>query len=105
MMNIVPVGHRVLIKVKPFEEVSAGGIVMATGDGLTRERYSQDEGEVVALGPQAYQDLGDGTPWCKVGDMVFVNRHSGVFKTDLETKDIYRLINDQDVLGVVRSEQ
>lgn len=82
--------------------MSDGGIAYPD-QVIDHERYSQDEGELVALGSQAYKNLGDGTPWCKVGDTVFLNRHSGVFKTDEETGEVYRLVNDQDIMGVVRS--
>ena len=101
MLKMVPVGHRVMIKVKKVEEVTESGIILSVGENLEREKYSQEEGIVVGLGPQAFKELGDGTPWCKLGDNVFVNRHSGVFKVDHETKDIYRIINDQDVLGII----
>lgn len=103
MLKIVPVGHRILIKMKTVEEVSAGGIIMSVGDGLEREKYSQAEGTVVGIGSQAFKDLGDGTPWCKEGDVVYLNKYSGIHITDPETKEVYRIVNDQDVMGVVRS--
>lgn len=104
-MKIRPVGHRLLVVVKSLEEVTQGGIVIPKTQEFNRQRYSQEEGTVIAMGSQCYKEVGDGAPWCKVGDKVFMNRHSGVFHTDEETGDIYRVVNDLDIMAVIEDEE
>ena len=60
-MRIQPAGHKILVKPKPIEEKSKGGIILARDT----ERYQEatTEGTVVALGPTAYLKVDNGTPW------------------------------------------
>jgi len=98
-MKIKPCGDRILIKLRSVEEKSTGGIVLHAGSDLEREKYAQTEAEVVALGPDAYREF-EGN-WCEVGDHVLVTRYAGEAKTDPDTGEIYRVINDVDVLGII----
>ena len=58
-----------------------------------------DTGEVLQVGPQAYRDFGDGTPWIKVGDQVYYSKYGAKVLKDGE--DFYIICNDVDVLAII----
>ncbi len=96
--GIKPVGHILLVKPLEVEEVSKGGIIMSTGSQTRREEMGQTEAEVVSLGNTAYKDQPE--PWCKVGDRVVFARYAGTERKGADGQ-MYRLINDLDVKGVL----
>lgn len=106
----VPVAHRVLVKLEGIdsgEQKSEAGIILRRGltqDEIRREMAAQEEGTVVAIGPTAFKDFGDGTEWCKVGDKVFIVRYSGTNFIDEDTKEMFRIINDDDIYALIREE-
>lgn len=90
-------GHRVLLKmhiVKEEERVSTGGIILTTETKIQQEE--SEMGTVVDIGPTAFHGLGDGKPWVKVGDVVTIQRYAG--KQLRRGEDIYRVINDEDLI-------
>ena len=100
-----PVGHRVLIEVKPPEHIQR-----AIKSGLAlpesirdREAFVADEGVVLALGENAFVAFDNGKPWCKVGDVVRVARGSGINIPDKEKAVIYRVVNDEDIYAIVNN--
>lgn len=101
-----PVGHRILVKTKKVEEKSVGGIIIPS-DTRTREQRGMEEGEVVALGPNAYKAFDDGTPWVKVGDIVKFQRYEGILIIENEDKPDevhFRILNDDDIFCKVTKE-
>lgn len=94
-----PCGHRVVVKLKTVEEVSTGGIVIATQDNLKREQYGVEEAFVELIGDTAFKAFDDGEPWCEVGDLVAITKYSGKDYEDGDT--IYRIINDDDIMAVL----
>lgn len=86
-------GAKVLVKPEPIEEVTKGGIVIAS---TIRERsqLKQTRGELVDVGPLAGEDQGE--PWVKPGDTVMFARYGGIV---LKGKDgeVYRILNDEDI--------
>ena len=96
--GIRPVGHILLVLPLEVEEVSKGGIIMATASQNRREEMGQTEATVVALGNTAYADQRE--PWCGVGDQVIFARYAGTERKGSDGKT-YRLINDLDVKGVL----
>lgn len=106
-------GDRVLVRVKKeivdnqyrfnrgfWEKVSDSGILL---ERLTQEQYENlqlgtCEAYVVQLGPQAYKGIGDGEPWVKVGQLITINKWSGVAIGETGDGEIYRLINDEDAM-------
>lgn len=104
MINLVPCGHRVLVSLKELEEKSEGGIIVNYGHTGAREQRSMREATVVAIGNNAFKAFDDGHDWCSVGDKVMVVRYSGEDFTDEETGTIYRIINDEDILALVKEE-
>lgn len=99
-MKVKPVGHALLIKIKPIEEeVSCGGIIKATTIDLHRKELRQDKGTVLSIGQDAYSDKE--APWCKVGDRIYFVEYGGrALKVGEEDTPTHRLIQDIDVLAV-----
>ena len=98
-MKIQPAGHKILVKPKPVEEKSKGGIILARDT----ERYQEatTEGTVIALGPTAYQKVDDGTPWVKEGDHISYGKYAGALIVDEETSEKYVVIHDVDVVAIL----
>lgn len=100
-MKLRPAGHRILVKLKDVEQKSKGGIILASDTDVRAQRYATQEAEVIELGQTAYKAFDDGTPWVKVGDTVLIAKYSGENREDPETKEIFRIINDEDVIGTI----
>lgn len=109
--KLVPAGHRVLVKLKQIEKekevVNDWGFVTEIKDerALEREQYATQEAYVMDLGITAFRGFDSGEPWCKKGDLVLICKYSGEDRKDLEEGEIYRIINDEDVIGVFREGQ
>lgn len=103
-MNIRPTGHHVIIEPDDVEEVSEGGIVLAMGDGIKREKAATTRGYIRAVGPTAWEDpgLNQGQgPWAKVGDYVYFTRHVSKVITDKVDDKDYFLLTDDNVLAII----
>lgn len=90
-----PLGTRILIKPIQQEEKSKGGIILSPG---TDEKEALELAEVVELGPLAYKDVGDNTPWCKPGDVILFQRYAG--KKIEDGGIVYRILKDIDVIAL-----
>jgi co-chaperonin GroES (HSP10) len=96
-------GYRVFVKLKKLETVkevtSAGGIIteIKTDSQLEREQEAMSRAYVLSIGPAAWKDIDDGTPWCKPGDCVLINKYSGTLMKIGENNEIYRVLNDKDI--------
>lgn len=107
-MIIVP-GHRVLVKPDKLEEADpfyqraakAGLALPREHEDLRRAEAAVDRGVVVAIGPTAWRDFG-GEPWCQVGDRIAYAKFSGKTVTEGETN--YLVINDEDVVCILKEE-
>ena len=98
-MNIQPAGHKILVKPKPVEEKSKGGIILQRDN----QRYQEatTEGTVVALGPTAYLKVDDGRPWVKVGDRISYGKYAGALIEDNDTQEKFVVIHDVDVVAIL----
>lgn len=107
-LPLKPSGYRILVKQKKLERKSCGGIILATNDQQAREQKGNTIGEVVAVGPIAWDEerLGGGKfPWAKVGDMVMFPRYAG-FQFDNEDDAVHwHVMNDEDILGTIPQEK
>ena len=107
----IPVAHRVLVKLENIdagELLSEAGLILRralTENEIRREMAAQEEGTIVALGPTAFKDFGDGSKWCNVGDKVFIVRYSGTNFMDEETKEMFRIINDEDIYAIIQEDR
>ena len=70
--------------------------------GAAGNTYANQIADVVAVGQSAWEGVGDGKSWCKVGDVVLIARYAGQNRDDEETGDIYSFINDQDIIAYQR---
>ena len=96
MMHVQPLGDRIVVKPKPREEKTKGGIFLQ--DTASKERPMQ--GEVLAAGEGRLTDDGGRVPMnVKCGDQVIFARYSGTeFKIDDEE---FLILSEKDVLGVI----
>lgn len=109
---IIPVGHRVLVKIDKAEttyEWEVNGKVVEferVVDKKLEDAYV-NTGELVSIGPQAWKAFGpefSGEPWGEVGDKVYFGRYSGNFVDDPDTGITYKIMNDEDIVAIVRTE-
>lgn len=108
---IKPCGHYVLIKPQEIEEVDevykiAKNMGLQLADKNQRElQTTVSRGVVLAVGQSAWRDYADGTPWCKEGDLVAYVRHGGMYVKDVETEEDFLLLNDGDVVAILKSKE
>ena len=100
-MKIEPKGVTVLIKPQRVDEKSAGGILIPQSV-RTREQQAVTQGEVVAIGPSAWNDYPNETG-AKVGDWVAYAQYAGHFIPDPDGEDRYGyvIVNDEDIKAVI----
>ena len=97
-----PTGWRILILPFKMKEKTKGGIFIGEST-LEKQQVASQCGNVLAIGPHAYQDkerFPDG-PWCKVGDWVMFARYAGS-RIKIEGGEV-RLLNDDEVLATIDS--
>ena len=96
--KVIPAGHRVLVKPDSVEEKSQGGIIIQHAN-KDRVEEAQVTGTIVAIGPQAWKDFSDGTPWAKVGDRVLFAKFGGFSVSIVGEK--HRIMNDEDITAII----
>ena len=97
-----PTGWRILVLPFKMNETTKGGVIMNEST-LERQQVASQCGNVLAMGPQCYQDkerYPEG-PWCKVGDWVVFARYSGS-RINIEGGEV-RMLNDDEVLATVEN--
>lgn len=107
---INPCGHRVLVKVPKHAEVDevtkkhlAFYNQLTISGTETRNDLSVDQGTVVAIGSTAWKNESHGyAPWCKVGDLIVFAKFAGKQVKDPETEEDYFVLNDEDVIAVIK---
>ena len=99
LSGILPTGGHVLVAPEVVEEKTKGGIYMPD-TVRDKEQAAATVGQVIAVGPSAWRDLDDGSPWCSVGDKVSYARYAGVAMKGDDGVE-YVLINDNDILAVL----
>ena len=94
-INFRPLHDRVVVRRIEPEETTKGGIIIPDN---AKEKPA--EGEVVAVGPGAYDDSGKIVPLdVKVGDHVLFGKWSGT-EVKIDGED-YLIMKESDILGVV----
>jgi co-chaperonin GroES (HSP10) len=116
MINVVL--HRVLLKrevpvdtnaVKTKNELSRLGLAIPESYKedmelkALRENASMDKGYVVAIGQTAFKDYGIECP-IKIGDYISFAKFGGKEITDPEDGEVYVVINDEDVVAILKKE-
>ena len=114
-------GHRVIVRVEKLEEVdpvyakaAKAGIAFATDiQEHQRAQAGLDRGTVVAVGPDAWKafylnsnpsdtELNNFEPWAKNGDFIAFAKYAGKMIEDPETGAKFIVINDEDVVAVLK---
>jgi len=96
-----PCTYRVLVKIKATPEQTESGLYIPPA---ARERLdlSSVEGTIVGMGPQAFKAFGDGSMQANVGDVIKFAKFCGA---DFDEDGVkYRIMNDEDVLCVVKEQ-
>lgn len=101
-MMIEVCGHRVLIKPRDVEKVTKGGIYIPD-NVADKEARATTVGKVVSIGPTAWYDF-PGDPWCNIGDLVMYGKYAGKFVEDPDTKDKYMVVNDEDIICILKED-
>lgn len=75
------VGDRVLVQLRREKTTSKGGIILVDETKQTL-RFNETVAKVIQIGPLAYKNLEDLTPWiegpwCQVGDLVRTIKYGG----------------------------
>lgn len=97
--NTEPCANKVLVKLhRPEEKI--GNIILASE---TRNKMSmgQDAGEIVTLGPTAFQiDFGDEDERPQIGDIVVFEKYGGQLEKDKDDNP-YRLLTDIQIRAII----
>ncbi len=113
---IIPAGHRLLVKPFAMEEVDEvlrnakqsgflDNFTIVKEDGQEkREAASVDRATVIKVGATAFKDFG-GEPWCKEGDEVFIAKYAGKVVEDPHTKELFTLLNDEDIVALIKDSE
>ena len=99
-----PAGFAILIEPQKIEKdlrVSEDSKLVIPEFIKEKQRVECSTGTVLAIGPQAWKDLGTGEPWCNVGDKIMFSKYGGKLYTNEATKEVFVMINDRDVIGVI----
>lgn len=98
---LIPTAYHLIIRTEEIDEVSEGGIVMMTKSEAKREKLGAAQGYIIAIGPHAWQELSDGSPWAELGDLVIFDRYAGMVpQVDGFDDGKYRILKDEDVVAV-----
>lgn len=95
-----PTGWRIAILPYRGAEKTKGGIALSE-ETQRKQQLTTVCGYVLKMGPVAYADEGKFPTgaWCKVGDWIIFGRYAGA-RIPIDGGEI-RLINDDEVLGIV----
>jgi co-chaperonin GroES (HSP10) len=97
-------GYRILVKAKEIKRESDGGIILSV-EGTNEDRLEQNGnqfGTVIDIGHTCWKGGIDETPWCAIGDEIIFAKHAGRFVFDPETDEQFLVMNDDEVICVVR---
>jgi co-chaperonin GroES (HSP10) len=91
-------GHRIIVK--PDDPPEKIGSVFVPAWVRDNKAFEIIKGTIVDVGPKAWKAFDDGRPWAKIGDRVMFAKYGGSIIEDEETHEKYRLMNDEDVVGI-----
>jgi len=106
---IVPILHRIVVQQDKLEETDevyrkakAAGIALVDLVDKSREQAAIDTGRVVSIGPTAFKDFGADTTVLSIGDTVVFAKYAGKVVIDPSSKERYVLLNDEDVVCLLK---
>jgi chaperonin GroES len=95
--GLVPCEYKILIQPDETEQMSSGGIVLATTT-TEKEKMAQVRGKLIAVGGNAFEDWKGRIP--QVGDAIWYAKYCGYVIKGRDGRE-YRLANDKDCAAVV----
>ncbi len=105
---LIPVTHRVVVKQlqleatrQEYKRANAMGLIIPETEDKMRAQAGVDQGTIIAFGPTAFRDFETEIPF-KVGDFIAFAKYSGKVITDPEDNQEYVVINDDDVICVIK---
>jgi len=99
--GLVPLGHRVIVRMDEVERTTESGIVLPE-EVADREEMSGTRATIIAVGASAWADQHVSGPWAKPGDHVMIAKWAGQLWKRNGIK--YRVISDLDVIAVIGGE-
>ena len=97
-----PAGHRVLVRPDdPPEKIGSLFVPNWVKDNRATENI---KGTILKVGMTAWKAFDEGLPWAKVGDRVAFAKYGGFILEDENTKEKFRLLNDEDIVAIWREE-
>jgi len=105
------VGDRVLVQLRREKTTSKGGIILVDETKQTL-RFNETVAKVVQIGPLAYKNLDDLTPWvegpwCKEGDLVRTIKYGGdrfvVNPEDGGAPVVYITLQAREIISKIKS--
>ena len=98
-INIKPLADRVVIAPLAAETTTASGIIIPD-----TAKEKPQEGEVVAVGPGAMNEVGKLAPMdVKIGDIVLFGKWSGT-EVKIDGKE-YSIMKESDIMGISKSKK
>lgn len=96
MVNVKPLGKRVLIK-RSKAATTKGGILLPD-----TAQEKPKEGQVIATGPGKHDDRGRLDPVSvKAGDHVLFSSYAGTEVKNIGNDEEYLIVSEDDILGVL----
>ena len=97
---IIPILHRIILKLDDVETKTASGIVIP--EAVTdKERKAVEIGTIFSIGPTAFKDYGGDENTVVVGDRVIIAKYSGKEIKDVDGQK-YVAINDEDIICILK---
>lgn len=93
-----PLLVHVLVLPDTLEDTVEGGVIIRPQQAQDREQRAGTMGTVVAIGPNAWGDYGDGEFQVNPGDAVVFKQYAGINFKGVDGKE-YWLMHDKDILG------
>lgn len=110
--GLIATGQYLLIQMKRPRTKTASGLIHTVTQTQEHERWNEQIGLVLSMGPLAYRKRQDPTqwwpegPWCVAGDYVRIpkfgfDRFEVPLAGDIAESIVFATIEDKNVLGVV----
>lgn len=93
----IMVGPKVLVR--PAPRVTKIGSIHLADQAIDDQKYQNAIGKVLKISHLCWTDVGDGQPWCKVGDWVLFGRYAGYPITYDGVRMI--ILNDEEITAVL----
>ena len=98
-----PVGHRLVVRMiaAEVEDINPDSVIEIPDEVMNKYETGAQQGVIVGIGPLAWAEFGDGSPWAELGDVVALKRYCG---TNRKIGDVqYRVVDDIEIMAVDRS--